>query len=443
VFKSLIPILALSSLTFWAQPATPQTRELGGTGELLDGVAAVVEDGVVLKSELAQRVVLVTANLRESLLQLPPEQRRPLPPLSVLEEQVLEQLILHRIQMQRAERFGITVGDEFLNQAIDAVARENGLSLEVLPEALAAEGLDYGMYRQDTREQMILEQLQQRDVVSRIVVTPREMELCLTRSTTTEADEIDYNISHILIGLASSATGDQIAAAQTRVEEIYEQLESGEEFSQLALTYSDGQTALEGGSLGWRKGFQLPTLFADIVINMDPGTYSDPIRSGSGFNIVRLNEVRGAEPVLVDQIRVRHILLLPNEILDAAAIRLRLIGLREQILAGDDFATIARSVSEDTVSAAEGGDLGWMEAGVFVPEFEQMIASLDVGELSEPFQTRYGWHIAEVTDNRSYDTTEERKEQRCADQIRASKLEEERELWLRRLRDEAYVEYRM
>lgn len=434
---------ALASLALWGELAAPQTRELGGTGELLDGVAAVVDSGVVLKSELAQRVAIVIDNMGRTQRQLPPEQRRPLPPLSVLEEQVLEQLILQRIQLQQAERFGIVVSDELVNRAISSVAQGIGLTLEQMPAALASEGIDYAMYRQETREQLILEQLEQRDVVSQIVVAPRELQLCLAKGASSASGDLDYNVSHILIGLPASAARDQIEAARAEIDELYERLDSGEDFSQLALTYSDAQTALEGGSLGWRKGSQLPTLFADTVINMEPGTYSDPIQSGSGFHIVRLNEMRGAQAIMVDQMRVQHILLQPNEILDDAAVRQKLVGIREQVLAGDDFATLATSVSEDAVSAAEGGDLGWIESGVFVPEFEQVLASLEVGELSEPFRTRYGWHLAQVTDTRSYDTTEDIKEQRCADQIRVSKLEEERELWLRRLRDEAFVEYRM
>ena len=200
---------------------------------------------------------------------------------------------------------------------------------------------------------------------------------------------------------------------------------------------------MEGGALGWRKGYELPTLFTDSVLAMEPGEVSEPLQSGSGFHIVRLNETRGAQVVIVDQIRVRHILLRPNEIMDDDAVQQRLLGIREQLLAGDEFGPIAQSVSEDPGSAVEDGDLGWVEAGVFVPEFEQVLDSLELDELSEPFQTRFGWHIVEVTDSRTYDTTEEIKEQRCADQIRESKVEEERELWLRRLRDQAFVEYRL
>ncbi len=434
-------LLALLSLS--ANRSGAQTRELGGTGELLDGVAAVVDDGVVLKSELELRVALVMDNIRASQVELPPEQRRPLPPLSVLEEQVLEQLILQQIQLQRAARFGIVVNDEMVNQALTSVAQDIGLTLEDLPGALAAENIDYAMYRQDTREQMALDQLQQRDVYASIVVSPRELEFCLDRSSTSLAEDVDYDISHILIGLPSNATQAAVDDATARVAELYDRLDAGEEFSQLAITVSDGQTALDGGSLGWRKGYQLPTLFTDVVIAMEPGEVSAPIQSGSGFHIVRLNETRGAQVVIVDQLRVRHVLLRPNEIMDDAAVQQRLIGIREQILAGDDFGPIARSLSEDPGSAAEDGDLGWVEAGVFVPEFEQELNSLELNELSEPFQTRFGWHLVEVTDTRSYDTTEEIKEQRCADQIRESKVEEERELWLRRLRDEAFVDYRL
>lgn len=254
--------------------------------------------------------------------------------------------------------------------------------------------------------------------------------------------ELDYNVSHILIDIPSNDPNGA-EAARAEVEEIYERLENGEDFAQLAIIYSDAQTALEGGSLGWRKGSQLPTLFVDAVIRMQPGEVSDPIQSGSGFHIVRLNDVRGAERVMEDQVRARHILLTPNEILDDDAIQQRLIGIREQILGGDEFGPIARAVSEDTVSAADGGDLGWIGPGSFVPEFEQKLAELEIGEVSEPFRTRFGWHIVEVTDRRSHDMTDELKRQRCATQIRANKAEEERELWLRRLRDQAFVDIKI
>jgi peptidyl-prolyl cis-trans isomerase SurA len=412
-----------------------QTRDLGAGGELLDGVAAIVDEGVVLKSELERQVAVIIERLRQQDTQLPP--------LSVLESQILDQLVLRRIQLQRAERFGIQVSDDFLNQTLSRVAQENNLTLEQLPRALEADGIDYAAYRQDMREQMVLQQLQQRDVVSRINVAPKEMDACLYRKANTATDDVDYNISHILISLPSAATRRQLDEARDRITQINDRLAGGEDFAQLAVAFSDGQTALEGGSLGWRKGSQLPTLFADVVVELEPGEVSETIQSGSGLHLVRLNEVRGAEKVMVDQRRVRHILLRPNEILDSDAVRQKLIGIREQVLGGESFSDVARAVSEDQVSAAEGGDLGWAGPDTFAPEFEQVINNLALNELSEPFRTRFGWHIAEITDTRVYDTTEELKTQQCFEEIRASKLEEETELWLRRIRDEAYVETRM
>lgn len=426
-----------------ASQAWPQTRELGGTGELLDGVAAVVDNGVVLKSELSERLALVMESLREQQRQMPPNERRPLPPLSVIEEQVLEQLVLRQIQLQRAERFGIVIGDEMLNQAISSVAAENGITLEQMPAALAAEGIDYAAYRQETREQIAIEQLIQRDVIARINITPRELQQCLARSSASLAEDVDYNLSHILVSLSPTATREQADAARAEIEDVFAQLQDGADFAQLAVTHSDGQGALEGGSLGWRKGAQLPTLFADLVVQMEPGEVSEPIQSASGFHIVRVNEVRGAQAVMVDQIRARHILMRPNEILDEATVETRLSGIREDVLAGDDFGAIAQALSEDPASAAENGDLGWVVPGDFVPEFAQRLTELEIGELSEPFRTRFGWHLVEVTDRRTYDTTEEVKEQRCAETIRASKMEEQQQLWVQQIRDSAFVENRL
>lgn len=434
-----------AALCLLCTDARPQTRELGSTGEMLDGIAAVVEEGVVLKSELQTRVQRVIQNFRQQQVQLPPEQRTQLPPLSVLEDQVLDQLILEEIQVQRANRIGIVIGDDILNQLLSELAASLNMTLEQLPEALAAENLDYATYREAQREEIAINQLEQRDVRSRIQISPRELQQCLVRLEANQTNEFDYNVSHILIGFSPNAGPDETAGAQVRAEEIYERLEQGADFAELALRYSESQTALSGGALGWRKGSELPTIFADDVIAMSPGEHSEPIRTASGFHLVRLNDMRGAERVVVEQVHPRHILLTPNEILDDDATRQKLLGIRDQILAGEDFAAIASGVSEDTVSAADGGSLGWLErgSGEFVPEFENALASLEIGELSEPFKTRYGWHLLQIVEERTYDTTDELKARRCEREIRASKAEEERELWLRQLRDEAFVERRL
>jgi peptidyl-prolyl cis-trans isomerase SurA len=438
------PLLAIvgALLVHGLPPASAQDRELGAGGELLEGVAAVVDEGLVLKSELAERLDLVVANLNRQQQEAPPEQRRPLPPVSVIEQQVLEQLIVREIQLQRADRVGITVSDDLLNEALSRVATNLGYSLEELPAVLAAQNIDYTSYREDSRKDLLLEQLEQRDVIRNIAITPRELEQCLVNADQSASEEFDYNISHILISTPANPSPQDVETARARIEEIHDRLEAGEDFGRLAVATSQAQTALDGGSLGWRKGAQVPTLFADLVIRMKPGDFSEPIQNSGGFQIVKLNDMRGAERMMVDQLRARHILLRPNEILDEAAVQQKLLGIRDQILGGDDFATVAEAVSEDTASAAEGGDLDWLSPGDTVPEFEQAMANLPLNELSEPVKSRFGWHLIEVLERRSHDTTDEVKRNECARQVRATKAEEERELWLRRLRDQAFVDIR-
>jgi peptidyl-prolyl cis-trans isomerase SurA len=424
-----------------AAPAAAQDRELGAGGLLLEGVAAVVDEGLVLKSEVQSRLALVLQNLEKQLAEAPPEERR-LPPMSVIEQQVLEQLIVREIQLQRANRAGIKVDDDMLNEALSRVAQNLGYTLEELPAVLASQNIDYAMYREDSRRDLVIEQLEGRDVVARIAITPREIEQCLADNDASATNEFDYNISHILISIPANASPADVEAARRRIDDIHARLVAGEEFAQLAIQVSQAQTALEGGSLGWRKGSQLPTLFADVVVRMQAGEFSEPLQSSGSFQIVKLNEMRGAERTMVDQLHARHILLRPNEILDDDATKQKLIGVRAQIVGGDDFATVARAVSDDPASAADGGDLGWISPGDTVPEFENVLATSPLGELSQPIKSRYGWHLIEVLERRSHDTTDENKRATCVRQIRASKAEEERELWLRRLRAQAYVDIR-
>jgi peptidyl-prolyl cis-trans isomerase SurA len=435
-------LASLLAASLMGTHALAQDRELGAGGELLDGVAAVVEDGVVLKSELNDRVDLVLRNMRTQQEQQPAEQRRPLPPQSILEKQVLDQLVLREIQLQRAKKVGITVSDDMLNQALSRVAENNGYTLEEFPTVLASQSISYSQYREDSRQDLMIEQLQQRDVIGRISISPRELDQCLAERAATQTNSFDYNISHILISVPGNATPDQIEAGRAKIDSIYSRLEAGEDFARLAVATSQAQTALDGGSLGWRKGSQLPTLFADVVTKMQPGEFSKPIQSGAGFQIVKLNEMRGTQRTTVQQMHLRHILLKPNQILDTAAVKQKIIGIRERIVSGDDFATLAHAASEDPGSANEGGDLGWVSPGELVPEFEKVVAALPLKTLSEPIQSRYGWHLAEVLDRREHDVTDEVKRDECSRAIRQSKAEEERELWLRRLRDQAYVDLR-
>ncbi|HEY0768186.1 MAG TPA: peptidylprolyl isomerase [Steroidobacteraceae bacterium] len=426
--------VAAAALTLQG-PANAQTRELATKGELLDRVAAIVNDGVVLNSELEAQVEVVSERLRQQKLELPPQ--------NVLRQQVLERLVLQEIQMQRANRAGVKVPDETVNAALQDVAKRNGLTLSQLPDALAKQGEGYAAYREDLRKEITLSLLRQRDVLQHISVTPHEIDQFLEKQAKTPSEGNEYNVSHILIAVAQEASPAQLEQAAKRAAEVYQRAKGGEDFAKLAVAYSNSQTALEGGALGWRKGSELPTFLTDVVGRLKPGEVSEPLRTPTGYHIIRLNEVRGASQKAVeDQIHVRHILMKTTELADDATVRQKLTALRERILKGEDFAGLAKTSSEDPGSAAEGGDLGWAGPGSFAPEFEQTIAGLKDDEVTEPFHTQYGWHIAQVLGHRRFDNTDELKRRQAMEAIRAGKADEETELWLRRMRDEAFVEFK-
>jgi len=433
----LLAFLSVLGLALTAiAPAHAQTRELGSKGELLDRVAAVVNDGLVLQSELDEQVAIIAARLKQQKLELPAP--------SVLRQQVLERLVVQEIELQRAKRMGVKVPDEALNAALQDVAQRNKITLEQLPDALASQGIDYATYREGVRKELTLTILRQRDVLQRINVTPRELSAFLDRQKRLPSESAEYNISHILIAVPQAATPEQLDQAGKRATEVYERAKRGEDFSKLAVAYSNAQTALEGGALGWRKGPELPTFLADLVVGMKPGEVSEPLRTPSGYHIVKLNELRTTEaPSIIDQVHARHILMKTTELLDDATVEQKLRAIRERILKGEDFGTLAKAVSEDPGSGAEGGDLGWTGPGTFVPEFESTLAKLKVDEISQPFRTQFGWHIVQLLGRREFDNTEDLKRQHAFAQLRESKADEETELWLRRLRDEAYVEYKM
>jgi peptidyl-prolyl cis-trans isomerase SurA len=427
-------VLGLVGLTVQGS-ARAQTHELATQGELLDRVVAIVNDGVVLNSDLDAQVDIVSERLRQQKLELPPQ--------NVLRQQVLERLVLQEIEMQRANHAGVKISDEMLNSALQDVAKRNNLTLTQLPDALKQQGVDYVEYREEIRKEMMLQLLRQRDVLQHISVTPREIDQFLDRQAKAPSENNEYNVSHILIAVGQEASPAQQEAAGKRAQEVYERAKSGEDFAKLAVAYSNSQTALDGGALGWRKGSELPTFLADTIAKLKPGEVSEPLRTPTGYHIIRLNQVRGGSQTAVeDQVHVRHILMKTNELADDATVRGKLEALRERILKGEDFAAVAQVTSQDPGSAAEGGDLGWSGPGTFAPEFEQAIATLKDNEISEPFHTQFGWHIAQMLGHRRFDNTDELKRRQAAEAIRASKADEETELWLRRMRDEAYVEYK-
>ena len=416
--------------------AWAQTRELATRGELLDRVVAIVNDGVVLNSDLDAQIEAITERMRQQRLELPPQ--------NVLRQQVLERLVVQEIELQHAGRAGVKVTDEMLNAALTDVAKRNNITLSQLPDTLKQQGVDYPSYRDEVRKEITLTVLRQRDVLQHISVTPREIDQFLDKQAKTPSEHSEYNVSHILISVGQEASPEQIDAAAKRAQDVYERAKGGEDFAKLAVAYSNSQTALEGGALGWRKGSELPTFLSDTVAKLKAGEVGEPLRTPTGFHIVKLNEVRGGatENSVEDQIHVRHILMKTNELADDATVRSKLSALRERILKGEDFGGIAQVSSQDPGSASDGGDLGWSGPGTFAPEFETVINGLKDDEISEPFHTQFGWHLAQVLGHRRYDNTNEIKRRQAMEAIRASKADEETELWLRRMRDEAYVDFK-
>ena len=432
--------LSSAGLTFLALVATPlasSAKELSTNGVLLDRVAAVVNEGVVLQSELDIQMHEIEARLRTQNVALPPE--------SVLRQQVLERLVQEEIQQQHAERAGIRVSDEQVNAAMEDIAARQNLKLEQLPQKLAADGVDYAQYRAELKKEIARQILRQRDVVQRIVVTPRELDQYLEHQKKTASAANEYNVAHILIAVAQDAKPAQLAQSKKLAHDIDERAHNGEDFGALAVSYSQSESALEGGSLGWRKGTELPTFLADVIGRMKPGDVSDVLQTPSGFHIVKLLDTRAAGGVqIVQQVHLRHILIKPTEIEDDATVEQKLARWREQIVSGkEQFAVLAKTYSKDAGSAINGGDLGWSESSVFVPEFAGVVASLKEGEISQPFRTQYGWHIVQLLGHRDFDNTNEAARERAFQAMRDSRVEEATELWLQQIRDESYVELRL
>ncbi|ADJ28308.1 peptidylprolyl isomerase [Nitrosococcus watsonii] len=402
----------------------------------LDRIVAVVNEDIVLESELEQMVRTVQDQLAA--------QGTSLPPGYVLERQVLERLVMEQLQLQLAARTGIQVGDETLNEALGRIAQNNGLTLSQFRNVLEQDGYDFPNFRENIRKELIISQLHKREVNDRVSVSKAEIDNFLATQKKHGNQDAQYHLAHILITVPEAASPEQVQGAKAKAEQVLQQLREGTDFQKVAVTYSDGQQALEGGDLGWRKVGQLPTLFVDVVPQLQVGEISKLIRSPSGFHIVKLLEYRGeGGQQLVTQTQARHILLRADELASEQEVQLRLSQLRQRILSGDDFSELAQAHSDDKASALKGGDLGWVSPGQMIPRFEEAMRSLEPGEISEPFKTQFGWHVVQVLDRRQENVTEEFNRNRAKTEIHQRKVEEELENWLRQLRDEAYVEYRV
>lgn len=426
--NTLISLLSLILLTLaLSARAEPQ---------LLDRVVAVVDDDIVMESELIQRAASIREKMRE--------RNTPVPPTDVLLDQVLEQMVIENIELQLAERAGIRISDNDINETIKNIARQNKMSANQFQEALAQEGVSFRELRDQIKREMTITQLRQRRVASRIQVSDKDIENFLNSDLGKTNLAPDYRLGHILIAVPQSASPADKDAAEEKAYRLYEQLRNGADFAETAVTHSSGQNALQGGDLGWRKAAQLPTLFSDTVLEMSKGDVAKPIRSPSGYHIIKVVDVRGGTEHVIEQTEVQHILIKPNEIRSSADARDLISDIRQRIATGkDSFDDMAKTYSDDPGSALDGGKLGWVNPGSMVPEFEQMMKETAQNSVSPVFQTQYGWHILEVTGRRTQDMSEEIRRNRAREMIRRRKFDEELDTWLREVRQNAYVELRL
>ena len=401
----------------------------------IDRILIVVNDEIITAREVETRVAAVRARLMAQKVNLPPD--------DILRRQVMERMVAERLQQQAARQLGFTVSEERLERAIRQVAEQNRKSPEDLRRESEKEPGGYRAFREELRGQLLVQQLVEREVNNRVFVSEAEVEYFLAAQSGRDGG-VEYNISHILLGLPESASPEVITRARQRAEGLLADLRKGADFGQLAVANSQGQNALEGGGLGWKQAGQLPDLFVNALRTLKPGAVSDVLRSPGGFHILRLNDRRGGgEALKVTQTRTRHILIKTGELVSLSEAQRRIEQLRERIVNGADFAETARAHSEDVGSAANGGDLGWMSPGQTVPDFEKATNALKPGELSTAVKSPFGVHLIQVQERRERDVSQERETATARNQLHARKADERYEQWLRQLRDEAFVEYRL
>lgn len=403
--------------------------------ELIDRVIAVVDSGVIMESQLNERVEEILMRLRND--------RTDLPPLNLLEEQVLDRLIIEEIQLQMADRAGIKISDSELNQTLSRVAAQNKLSLEDFRIKLETDGTSYRSFRDTIRKELILQRVQRGKVGAKIDISEQEIENFINSEEGKSQLAEQYNVQHILLSVKSGLTEEEIVEIEKSALSLVERLNEGENFEKLAASYSSGQNALEGGFLGWRTSSELPSLFASAISELKVGDIADPLRSGAGFHILKLTEKRGNTVKFLDQTLARHILVQPSEIRTENQAELLINEIYGRLKEGEDFKQLARQYSEDPGSKMDGGDLGWNNPGDYDPAFEKTMNETKIGELSEPIQSNFGWHIIEVLDRRNEDVSQEEQKNRAFKIIYDRKFEQELQSTLIELRAEAYVDIKL
>jgi len=421
---------ALASACALAQPSAPPQRVVN-----VDRVVAVVNDEAITQYDLDDAKRIVLQQLKQQNVQ-PPAQ-------DVLDKQVLERMMTERSLLQFAKENGVKVDDTMIERAILRIAQENKLSAEDFRKALAKENIDYPRYREDVRHELTVQRLREREVDSKITVSDAEVEQYLAMLKSQSGGEAEYKLAHILVMVPEQASADQIDARKRRAEDALRALKNGADFAQVAAGFSDASDALGGGNLGWRSGARLPTVFADEVRAMQVGQISAITRSAAGFHIVKLLEKRSRnEPTVVDQTHARHILVRVNEIVSESDAKAKIDRLKDRIDAGAKFEELAKLNSEDTTSA-KGGDLGWVNPGDTVPEFDEAMKKLEPNQISAPVRTPFGWHLIQVLERRRQDITGDRARSEAQVAIRQRKADEAFQDWVRQIRDRAYVEVRL
>jgi peptidyl-prolyl cis-trans isomerase SurA len=422
VVSLLLGLLAL----FAAAPASAASEPIE-----VDSIIAVVNNEVITRHELSSRLEAALGQLRR--------QGTPLPPQAQLERQMLERLIMERVQLQYASETGLRPDDTQLEQAIGRIAANNKMDMSQFRQALAADGIEFAKFREEIRNEMTLARLREREVDSRLIISDGEIDNYLANQAASGGNE-EYQVAHILLRAPESASPEQLQRLRQRGEEALQRAQRGENFAELSATFSDAPDALQGGSLGWRSRDRLPALYAEALGSLQPGQVSGLLRSAAGFHIVKLLDKRGGDvQASVQQTHARHILVRVNEVQSEADARHKLEIVRERIINGIDFAEQARLYSQDG-SAAKGGDLGWLNPGDTVPEFEQAMDALQPGELSPVIQSPFGMHLIQVQERRERDVSAERQRAIARQALRERKLDDAYQDWLRQLRDRAYVE---
>jgi peptidyl-prolyl cis-trans isomerase SurA len=401
----------------------------------LDGIVALVNDDVILASEVLSRLQVVQQQIRAQNMQMPPD--------SVLASQIMERLVLESLERQEAERRGVTIDDETLTAAVAQVAEQNNLTVDQFQEALARDGVNYAEFREQIRQEMMINRLQRNLIARRIAISDKDLNDLLNSPYYQQMLSDEYRVGHILLSIDEDGGESARSAAQSAAKEIVTELRGGADFAQMAISRSSGARALEGGDLGWRRAAELPSLFSEQVLKMKAGEIADPIETPGGIHVIKLLEVRGSANQKEQQAHVRHILVQPSEIRTDKDTEALIRDIHRRLEAGEDFAKLAREFSQDPGSALAGGDLGWTGGNEFVPEFREMLAATGDGKLSPPFHTQYGWHVLQVLERREQDMSAEARKNMAMRMLQERRFEEELEKWQKELRDEAFVEIRI